>query len=614
MDNMQVNVVNSAAQVKPKTTGKTVKTTQKQAPDTFEKKSFNIDNAMQTLQQSKYMARNKDKYVEISKFKEADLKTLRTILTHEPKKWGSISKLAASPYVRNNTVIDLASRTPKVLETTVPFATEVQKSGKGAKYKPKEITMLADIASIYGPRTLNAVKPLIKTQLSGEDVLSIAVTPGLAKNSDKIASKVLDMENALGNNLKEITFSSDIYDEKSYLIQASSKDYKINTEMLDKDLNRQAIENMSLYQSKGKLYQIKKVNDLRNNTTSKVRLEVIDGYPQVTHEIRVVKDNDGKVVRKEYTAPSDVPGVFDIKHIDANGKETVVSEGRIDKKTGITTVKKNMTSLDGTKTTYFYEDDPQGNRISEYKIVDKNGKVLLNNNNTFEVVNENKFISTKNDQKYKITIDEHNLRVLDLNNTKRHIKINIDKKIEGNKKEILKSLKAMPGEELFKLSQSTKKLVGTKDVLESYYDPGDKSIHSGSHLFVIMHELGHARDFRDVNNSSDDSFERTLYKSISGNPDIQKTYEQERKAFNKAFPDTQRDHIDYFINKTTHYGGELGGLGETIAESNALLTTPKTHEVLGIRSQYLQQYFPRTIALLDKVSNETLPKKAVKAK
>ena len=83
-------------------------------------------------------------------------------------------------------------------------------------------------------------------------------------------------------------------------------------------------------------------------------------------------------------------------------------------------------------------------------------------------------------------------------------------------------------------------------------------------------------------------------------------YDKEREAFNKAFPDTQRDHIDYFINKATHYGGELGGLGETIAESNALLTTPKTHELLAIRSQYLQQYFPRTIALLDQKSNEAL--------
>ena len=169
----------------------------------------------------------------------------------------------------------------------------------------------------------------------------------------------------------------------------------------------------------------------------------------------------------------------------------------------------------------------------------------------------------------------------------------------------MKSLKAMPGEELFKVAQTTKKLVGNKDVLDSYYDPTSKEIHSGENLFVILHELGHARDYRDVDGSSDEAYADTVDMAIQEDPEVQKVYDKERKAFNKAFPDTQRDHVDYFINKVTHYGGELGGLGETIAESNALLTTPKTHELLAIRSQYLQQYFPETIAKLsEKLSEE----------
>ena len=85
-------------------------------------------------------------------------------------------------------------------------------------------------------------------------------------------------------------------------------------------------------------------------------------------------------------------------------------------------------------------------------------------------------------------------------------------------------------------------------------------------------------------------------------------YNEEKKNFIKAFPETQRDHIDYFINVVSHYGGEKGGLQETIAESNALLTTPKTMDILAIRSQYLQQYFPKTIAYLSEaLSNERTP-------
>ena len=604
MDNMQVNNLGSVQKQQLKPKAEKSQKLPEQAPDSFQKKGFVLDDAMKTLEASKTVKGKK----ESPKFNQKDLNNLKQILGKQPEKWNSVKTLAATPFLKGKTVVDLASRQKDVLDTTVPFAVEPAKNkpNKG-KYQDKEVVFLADVATTFGAEKLESAKPLIKTQLSGQNVGSIAVTPALNGKIDKVASKVLDMEKAMGNNLKQIVFNANVYDTNEYTIQAVTKDNQLNTELLDKNLKREAIENMSLYQSKGQVYQIKKVNDLRNNTTSKVRLSVDDqGYPSVTHEIRVVKDKAGKVVRKEYTAPSEVNGIFDIKYVDAKGKETIVSEGKIDKKSGITTIKKNMESLDGTKTEYSYEDDPQGNRIVDYKITDKNGKVLLNNSNTFEVIDDNHFVSTKNNQKYDITVDKHSVNVQDMNNPKRRASISIDKQIEGDKKEILKSLKAMPGEELFKLSESTKKLVGSKDVLESYYDPGDKSIHSGSNLFVIMHELGHARDFRDVDGSSDEAYTETLYKSISENKDVQKVYNQEREAFNKAFPDTQRDHIDYFINKLTHYGGELGGLGETIAESNALLTTPKTHELLAIRSQYLQQYFPKTIAMLDTVSNKTI--------
>ena len=244
-------------------------------------------------------------------------------------------------------------------------------------------------------------------------------------------------------------------------------------------------------------------------------------------------------------------------------------------------------------------------KVTELLITDKKGNVLLDKSSTFEVIDDNHFISTRNKEKYEITVDKHDINVRDMNNPKRQARISIDNQIKGDKAKILKSLKAMPGEELFKVAQTTKKLVGNKDVLESYYDPANKEIHSGENLFVILHELGHARDYRDVDGSSDAAYINTVDLAIQEDPEVQKVYDKERKAFNKAFPDTQRDHIDYFINKVTHYGGELGGLGETIAESNALLTTPKTHELLGIRSQYLQHYFPETIAKLnEKLSQE----------
>ena len=588
----------NAPKLRPTKKTETVKLPE-QATDSFKKTDFNVDNAMETLKSTKV----KKGKVNVPKFGPKDLVNLKQILTESPDKWGAVQTLAATPHVKGKTVTQLATKKTDVLNAMVPYAKEPSARVDRGKYNHKDLMLMADNCSA---EQLNAAKTLIKTKLSGENVAVMALTPALEGKLDKAASKVMDMEKAMGNNLKEVVFDGDVYDTKSFLIKAATKDNQLNTEMLDKDLNRQAIENMSLYQSGSQIYQIKKVNDLRNNVTSKVRLTVDnDGYPTATHEVRVIKNKAGKVVRKEYTAPSEVNGVFDIVYEDAKGNKTQVSEGHYDKKTGITTVKKNMTSLNGTRTTYSYEDDPKGNRIVDYKITDKNGKVLLDKSSTFEVVNDNKFISTRNNEKYEITVDKHDINVVDMNNPKRQARISIDNQIKGNKEKIMKSLKAMPGEELFKVAQTTKKLVGNKDVLESYYDPSNKEIHSGENLFVILHELGHARDYRDVDGSSDEAYADTVDMAIQEDPEVQKVYDKERKAFNKAFPDTQRDHIDYFINKVTHYGGELGGLGETIAESNALLTTPKTHELLAIRSQYLQQYFPETIAKLsEKLSQE----------
>ena len=598
----EMNVQNltqiNAPKLRPTKKTETVKLPE-QAPDSFKKTDFNVDNAMETLKSTKV----KKGKVNVPKFGPKDLVNLKQILTESPDKWGAVQTLAATPHVKGKTVTQLATKKTDVLNAMVPYAKEPSARVDRGKYNHKDLMLMADNCSA---EQLNAAKTLIKTKLSGENVAVMALTPALEGKLDKAASKVMDMEKAMGNNLKEVVFDGDVYDTKSFLIKAATKDNQLNTEMLDKDLNRQAIENMSLYQSGSQIYQIKKVNDLRNNVTSKVRLTVDnDGYPTATHEVRVIKNKAGKVVRKEYTAPSEVNGVFDIVYEDAKGNKTQVSEGHYVKKTGITTVKKNMTSLNGTRTTYSYEDDPKGNRIVDYKITDKNGKVLLDKSSTFEVVNDNKFISTRNNEKYEITVDKHDINVVDMNNPKRQARISIDNQIKGNKEKIMKSLKAMPGEELFKVAQTTKKLVGNKDVLESYYDPSNKEIHSGENLFVILHELGHARDYRDVDGSSDEAYADTVDMAIQEDPEVQKVYDKERKAFNKAFPDTQRDHIDYFINKITHYGGELGGLGETIAESNALLTTPKTHELLAIRSQYLQQYFPETIAKLsEKLSQE----------
>ena len=561
--------------------------------DTFEKKEFSPREAAESLGDIIVTKNGKTE----PKFNGFQIRTIEYELTREPKKWDSINTLARKNHLQGSDVVRLSRTENEKLGVVTQFANAVDYKSR-PRYNAAALFELAE-----SPTTANVLKnalPFAKTSLVPKNFLPIAQSKS-QEFINKAADTVAEFESGvLNNDVEKIVLSRDKSDKTAYNVIAKTKKNELTSLLLDKNLNKDAIEHVSIYRSeKGKTYQIKKSNDFRNNTTSKVRMEYDKtGYPVVTHEIRVVKDKNNKILKTEYTSPSEVPGIFDIRVKHADGKVDVVSSGKVDKKSGITSIKKNIVSVDGTRTDYLFENDENGNRISDYKITDKNGKVLLKKSATFEVVSPNRIISSNNDDKFEILLDEKKIKVTDMKNPERNAEIDIDKKIQGNKKKILASLKEMPGEELIKLSQSTKKLVGIDSPLESYYQPGDKSIHSGDQLFVVLHELGHARDMRDLDVSSNSAYYRTLGKTIFTDSKLEKTFEEEKSNFNKAFPDAQRDHIDYFVNTLNHYGGEYGGLRETIAEGNALLTTPKTMELLAIRSQYLQQYFPRTIAHL----------------
>ena len=568
-------------------------------PDSFKKREFNLDNAVDTLSKM----RVKKYGMELPKFEKGSLETIKNELFLEPKKWNSVYALAQKDHISGNTVTKL-SREPLEKLNTIKLYADAENNKKSPRYSGNDLLLFV---SNETTDELKKTLPLTKTSLSTKNVISLKRME--ADFTKKAADKIVDMEhNVCKDEVKQIVFTRDKSDREAFNIIAQDKKNELHSALLNKKLDTEAVETASVYGTKqGKVYEIKKVKDLRNNTTSKVRMEAdYSGYPVVTHEVRVHKDKNNKVTKTEYTAPSEIPGIFDIKYKYPNGKEEIVSSGKYDKKSGITSIKKNMVSLDGTRTDYLYENDENGNRISDYKITDKKGNVLLKKSSSFEVVNPHKFISSNNDDKYEILLDkdEKSIKVTDMKNPKRSVTIDVDKQIIGNKKKIMTSLKQMPGEELIK---STKKLVGIDSPLESYYQPGDKSIHSGDQLFVILHELGHARDMRDLDVSSDEGFYSTFHKTISSNPELNETFEEEKANFNKAFPDAQRDHIDYFVNTLNHYGGELGGFKEVIAEGNALLTTPKTMDLLAIRSQYLQQYFPRTIASLSNIVSQEKP-------
>ena len=559
--------------------------------DSFEHNNveFDLDNSMKMLAKIK-MPNGKNK------FHKGSLNTLEGYLKEEPKKWDSIYKLANNPEMKGDFVYLIASKPLEQLNMLTQIS-EIKNEKGNNKYSGKEIMHFTDKLM---PDELKKALPLTKTKMPVKNIVLTAQTKNIP-STEKIAEKVLEMEQIVGNDLKEISFTRNRYVKNEFVISAKMQNDNEKKVFLDKDLKKDAIEDTTSYTTvNGKKYFVKKSTDFRNNTTSKVTLrdDKAVGRPVFENEVRIVKDKNNKVKYYEYTSHSQVNGVYDIVRKTPKGEQKILSSGTIDKKTGIVSIKKDMTSPEGVRTQYLYENDPQGNRIVDYKITDKNGKILLNKSQTFEVINENKFISSKGNDTYEINVNENEISAQSLQDKNKKAKFTAKDNFIGDKKQLISTLKQFPGEELIKLSETVDFLESINDPLDSFYNGSCRSISTGADEFLFLHELGHARDYRDVD-SDLKKFEETMKNSLTMDKDVNKAFEEEKKAFFKLYPDTQREHMDYFMNTLNHYGGETGGLSETIAESNAILSEGKSYEPLAIRSQYLQQNFPRTIAILE---------------
>ena len=437
------------------------------------------------------------------------------------------------------------------------------------------------------------------------------------RNDDKFFDKVFDAMGKLPKDEPVIKFIQNKYEpKKEFTLQISKINNKLdevvdsNVRPLGKSYKFDA-DNLEMLEE-----TISKINpgfppilktrtfNYKNNTEV-LREDKISADGAILKKQKVItKDKNGKMIKEEVMTPSQVRGMYDIEVNHANGKKEQISKATFDKKTGITSIKKDMKSPDGTRTQFLYEDDKNGNRLVDYKITDKNGKILMGNSQTFEVIDDNHFVSSKNGYKYDIQVNEKNLTVKNLH-TEKESTLDFKKRCKGNKEELLKLLKTIPGEELFDTIDSMNKLNGKEKskLLESQFNLVTKNINIGNDLMVFLHELGHAKDYstskrRNILTGENDR----LY---SGNKDIQKTFLEECKNFNATHSDVEREHVDYFTQAKGHYGGEWGGLAEAVAETNALTNTYTDQDVkiLGPRMQYLQQNFPKTIAAIRDAMN-----------
>lgn len=470
-------------------------------------------------------------------------------------------------------------------KTSVNFSDTVKE-----KFSDKQLEKLSKKTPDY----IQKVEDLAVTKLSADNILSSIKYANFDFNSKKLAGKVLEMQNLYGEDLGSIELANNNFDINAIDIIAKDKNGVQKKETLDNNLNRSSIQEISIKEKKGQKYEVKKEKDYKNGTTSKVVSRVIDEnvLPVPVSELILTKDY------KEISEPSPIKGVFNTKRIYKNGEEKQISEGKINEKTGIKTIKKDMYSLDGTHTQYEYSDDVNGNRIVDYKITDKDGKILYKKSEAFEVIDKNTFISSKNDQSYLINYSDNDNKLNIKNNkTGENTELDLRMFIFGSKEKLIPALKKISGDELIKMSKNVNRLFQQDDQTTSCYKPGDKDVVTCGDDYILVHELGHAKDMKQYDTTSFKTKDETEKLLISAKPEFLEVYTKEKELFNKNFATNQRENIDYFIHGTSKFS-QSRSVKETVAEINAILNSCNDVEKYSLRSEYLQRYFPKTISKL----------------
>jgi len=443
---------------------------------------------------------------------------------------------------------------------------------------------------------------------------AIAVESGLDVN------KVVAMAKSISDDdTRLVTLRKSKFDSKNnFIIKAVNGDNDTKLNLVDKELNILASEEAKL-NSKGNKKLVQTM-DYRTNTFDKILMNKRDDFNMfvVDNQIKIRRDKQGRLIRKETIEQSEIPGMYNVRYDFPNGKSRILSSATVDKKTGNVLITKDMRSADMTRTQYRYEDDPEGNRIMEYKVTTPNGKVLMNQSQTFEKVADNKFRSTRNDKSFIVELTEKSIDVTD-ENKKEKFQIPTKGFIKGNEKKVMNMLKSIPGDELINMASSVVMIEEIPDRLDSYcqtkfYNVADNKSNKPQYMtastlaisddaFVFLHELGHATDMggKDVDILTDrygNPIDAVIKDALNNDKEFVKTYNEERKNYLNEFPPSERDFVGYFLEEEAVRGQKDRGRKETIAETNAILNTYQTVDLLGIRTQYLQQHFPKTIAYL----------------
>ena len=300
---------------------------------------------------------------------------------------------------------------------------------------------------------------------------------------------------------------------------------------------------------------------------------------------------DGSLSNKDLYRLSDEGEILSHSRTDKYGNTQQLSSSSYNDDGSFQT-NKSFTSPNGTETNYAYKKDSDGSSTLIYNIVDKNGNVLLDTTRTYEKISDNEAISTYNNKKYHINIDDSIITVSDLSN-KEATQINLDRLVEDSEKNITlrededifisssdnedfkEMIKQQPGDVLINMAEELNK-VGKLKFENGIYSPVIETIASSADEHIFNHELGHAID--DIPVGEVDSAQ------ISNTEEFLEVFEAEKEQFLETASDSQIDTAKYLLDSQ-----------EFAAEARMLTTTSSPSE----RAEILQEYFPKSAAYIN---------------
>lgn len=366
--------------------------------------------------------------------------------------------------------------------------------------------------------------------------------------------------------------------------------------MYDKEMNEIYIQKM--YTSPDYKSSVIKITDKKNNSKHTMTIKQVCSESLIPTKItsQYFDENNNMLKTKMYNE-SGQNGIVSIKQLTPDGKIKTISSSYTNQFGSF--VKKELESIDGTKSYITSNKDVNGNENYSYIIKDKDGKELLNHQRTTKIIDKNTKITSVNGQEYKVIKNKNSIEVINYKNNKKTI-IDLDQICPERSLTLEKTLFELPGDELLKLNKYVKICTYTNSI-NSSFNSRKREINAGPSSFVFLHELGHAKDlYKEI------WYNKTNEKGqISGDKKLQKIFIEELNNFKGKESQCIQEVLNYFIQgENEHYSGQLGGLQEIVAETNAIQSTVKTHPLLEMRTQLLQEHFPKTIAYI--ISNHLL--------